>query len=265
MISENIKDRIKGVLMGIAAGDRIGGIINLSVRLSESLISCKKFDIDHIGKTYLDWYNNGAFDTGQVATMVFSYVNKGLSFNEAVNKVDEELGGLTAGCNPVHRNSPLAMVSFIKDEQLVDFAKQETLLTHKNCLAGDVAATNVVLCRALINGDNWEVALQKAANGRMLPTTQALLYSSEKTISRQGYSPEVLEAAIYFLNTSNSFKEALESSIEFAGAANYCPVLVGAIGGARWGASSIPEEIYFRCKILPRVKEVAKTIAEQWI
>jgi hypothetical protein len=36
-------------------------------------------------------------------------------------------------------------------------------------------------------------------------------------------------------------KEVLQKSIEFAGPANYCPVLVGSLAGARWGASSISD------------------------
>lgn len=35
-----------------------------------------------------------------------------------------------------------------------------------------------------------------------------------------------------------------------AGRVNYCPVLVGVIGGARWGTTSIPEQALAHCAIL---------------
>jgi hypothetical protein len=46
------------------------------------------------------------------------------------------------------------------------------------------------------------------------------------------YAPEVLTAAVYFLNRYPP-DTALAAAKAFAGGANYCPVLVGAIGGAK--------------------------------
>jgi len=40
-----------------------------------------------------------------------------------------------------------------------------------------------------------------------------------------------------------SFVEAIRTSIKFAGPANYCPVLVGALAGARWGANTIDAKL----------------------
>ncbi len=52
--------------------------------------------------------------------------------------------------------------------------------------------------------------------------------------------------------------------MDFAGPANYCPVLVGAIAGARWGASAIPMSLLAHVDILPRVCEPAEALAEGW-
>jgi ADP-ribosylglycohydrolase len=54
---------------------------------------------------------------------------------------------------------------------------------------------------------------------------------------RGGRSPLVLYAALYFLCTTQSFNDACNASIAFAGGANFCPVLVGSIGGALYGVS----------------------------
>ena len=42
-----------------------------------------------------------------------------------------------------------------------------------------------------------------------------------------GYSPNVLYTALHFLKKYDGFDNALTKSVQFAGAANYCPVLVG--------------------------------------
>src|SRR5437764_4766275 len=46
-------DRCRGVLVGLAAGDQIGGPIRMAVRLAESLLDCGGFDPSDILGRYL--------------------------------------------------------------------------------------------------------------------------------------------------------------------------------------------------------------------
>jgi ADP-ribosyl-[dinitrogen reductase] hydrolase len=259
------RDRARGVLLGLAAGDRNGGPIRMAVRLAESLAANQQVDFDDIVDQYLDWWRDGAFDTGTVAAKVLELMTAGVLNQDAVVQVDEALAGFTAGCNPMHRNSPLAMAFFLSDEQLVGVAKREALLTHQHPLAGDSAAAFVVLCRQLIRGQSWGKSLQKAAIGRSHPVNQALQILSSESIKRGGFSPDVLAAAVYFVNQAQCFKEALHRSIQFAGPANYCPVLVGVLGGVRWGASSIPAQELASCSLLPRIEQAADNLAADWL
>lgn len=261
---EDVKDRVRGVIMGLAAGDRIGGPVRMAIRLAESLATQQRFDLDHIAHCYLHWWDRGAFDTGPVAASVFQLVASGMSFDEAVSRVDRERKGLTAGCNPAHRSSPLAMASFLKDEELSSVAIQEASLTHKHALAGDVAAAIVILCRVLIRGVEFSAGLQEATERRASQTSQALQIGLVSSLINSGFSPDVLHAAVYFVDKSMNFDEALKKAIKFAGMTNYCPVLVGAIGGARWGESAIPHNALNHCTILPRVQNVANVLSEQW-
>ena len=79
-----------------------------------------------------------------------------------------------------------------------------------------------------------------------------------------GYAPDVLRAALFFVATSACFTEALDRSLTFAGPSNYCPVLVGAVAGARWGASAIPPSALGHVDILPRVRATAEALAAGW-
>jgi len=79
-----------------------------------------------------------------------------------------------------------------------------------------------------------------------------------------GFAPDVLRAALHFVGTSVCLAEALGRSLAFAGAANYCPVLVGAIGGARWGAAAILHPTLAHVAILPRVRAAAGVLAAGW-
>lgn len=158
----------------------------------------------------------------------------------------------------------MAMAGFLSDEELSAHALTEARLTHADPIAGDVAAAVVVLCRALIRGILWRKSLEMAAEKRDPRTQEALWPGKAKKLGRGGFAPEALAAAIHFVERHDRFAEALRASIEFAGPANYCPVLVGAIAGARWGGSAIPPAALDHCEILAQVRDTANKLGVTW-
>ena len=264
MTEEGVQDRCRGVLLGLAAGDRNGGPIRMAARLAESLLELGRFNPQDIVGRYLRWWREGAFDTGPVSGRALEVMAAGMSSSEASAQVHREFGGKTAGCNPAHRSSPLAMLAPLADDDLPGCAITEARLTHHDPLAGDVAAAVTVLCRSLIRGVAWESAVRRSAEGRQAQTSEALFSGQEEPGTSGGYAPDVLRAAVYFVGSCSSFAEALERSVAFAGPANYCPVLVGAIGGARWGSSAIPAPALAHVEILSRVETCAHGLAAGW-
>jgi len=239
--------------------------VRMALRVAESLHACGGLDVSDLGMRYLDWWREGAFDTGPTVAEVLRLVDSGVPFEEAVVRVDESAGGMTAGCNPAHRSAPLAMCAAIEDSGLDRAAKAEARLTHHHSLAGDVASAVACLCRALIRGVPWSAALDAAAEGRSPETRRALGIPPFDGLSRGGFAPDVLGAAIYFLDSSASFASALARSIDFAGPANYCPVLVGSIGGARWGRAQIDETwLHHHGDLVPRLNAAAVALAGAW-
>lgn len=247
-------DRCRGVLTGLAAGDQIGGPIRMAVRLAESLLCCGGFDPEDVLRRYLHWWREGAFDTGPVSARALGLMAAGVPNSEAVVQVHRESSGRTAGCNPAHRSAPLCMCSFIADDHLDACAAAEARLTHHDPLAGEVAGAVNRLCRSLIRGDPWEEALRKCGG----------LADHRGPGNDGGFAPDVLRAALHFVATADRFLEALERSLVFAGPANYCPVLVGAIGGARWGAAAAPSPAPANVPIWERIEAAANGLAAGW-
>lgn len=261
----NIPDRAEGLLLGLTAGDRNGGPIQMATRLAESLIETGNVDIPHIGSRYMDWWRNGAFDTGPTVASVFTLVDSGVTFANAAEQVHRQSNGLTAGCNPAHRSAPLAMLPGASNVELEQAARREAALRHLHPQSGDVAVAVVLLCRELIQGTSWEDALGIAQNARLAETQIAMASSkSSNGPSAGGFAPDALTAAISFVGRSDNFDDALEVSLTFAGPENYCPVLVGSIGGARWGARNISNRTLQHCAILPRVRLAASSLAARW-
>jgi ADP-ribosylglycohydrolase len=236
----------------------------MALCLAESLADRREFDREDILGRYCAWWREGGFDTGPVSALVFDLIASGVPSSEAVARVHAECAGRTAGCNPAHRSPPLAMAAFLADDQLPDLAGQEASLTHRDSLAGDVAAATVVLCRCLIKGSDWTTAVRQAATGREERTRPALQGGAAEPPHEGGFAPEALRAALFFVSTHTGFAAALEAAAGFAGPANYCPVLVGTIAGARWGAAAVPSGLLIHCDIVPRVQKAAEALAGSW-
>src|SRR5436305_9359286 len=98
----NAGDRCRGVLVGLAAGDKIGGPIRMAVRLAESLVACGGFNPSDTLERYLAWWREGAFDTGPVSDRTLELIAAGMPVQKATAQVHGEFGGMTAGCNPAH-------------------------------------------------------------------------------------------------------------------------------------------------------------------
>ena len=227
------KNYTENLFVGLYAGDKNGGPTQMASQLADSLEQKGGFDIDDIGRRYLNWHKRDGYDAGPAAGRAFQLVSKGMSFAKASEQVDYELAGRTAGCNPAHRATPLAMLD-VSDKELIDITIQEAKLTHWHPLAADVSVATVLLCRKLWQGESWYAAVASTRKGRMVETQRALEAQHISDLNGNGYAPNVLAAAMYFLSNSNSISEAIEQSIDFAGPANYCPVLVGTIGAAKW-------------------------------
>jgi ADP-ribosylglycohydrolase len=219
------------VVCGIKAGDTIGGPTAIAAVLAKSVIETSYYDPRLTADRYLDWWRAEGFDTGPVFALVMGARVKGTTTEEAVLHAHETLGGQSAGCNPAHRAPALAVTLDTDLHGLVEAVKADAALTHYDPLAGDVAAAVAVLCRVSMDGASWEEAKVAAADGR-LPETMAAVTANDVSLPTDGgYAPEVLHAAVYFLNRYPPVV-ALATAKTFAGEGNYCPVLVGPVGGA---------------------------------
>jgi ADP-ribosylglycohydrolase len=219
------------VIFGLKAGDTIGGPTAIAAVLASSVLEAGGFDPELTADRYVDWWRVEGFDTGPVFALVMGARIEGATTEQAVLEAHKTLGGQSAGCNPAHRAPALAVTLDTDLLGLVEAVKADAALTHHDPLAGDVAAAVAVLCRVLMGGASWEEAKLVAADGR-LPETVAAIAGDGSLPTDGGYAPEVLAAAVYFLD-KYPVDVALGAAKAFAGGANYCPVLVGAIGGGR--------------------------------
>lgn len=257
-------ERIRGALLGLAAGDRIGGPTRLALQLAQCLEDVGSFVPRPVFRAYYDWWMEDGYDTGPTTQQVFGLVSNGTPRGLAVHLVHRRSGGMTAGCGPLHRALPLALSQSIPDAALTRCAQQEAKLTHYDPLAGDISAHYVHLVRDLVRGLPWDMALKQLMHEAPPDLRARLLALDEQPLSRGGYAPEVLHAAIYFIHHCGSATEALAQAQMLAGLGNYVPVVVGALAGARWGAAAITPDLLNHVRIMLPLETAATHLSAGW-
>jgi ADP-ribosylglycohydrolase len=257
-------DKARGCLVGLALGDDNGGPTAMMLKNLETMTRVRTIMPQYFGKGYLEWFKEDGFDAGLVTHKVLELVDSGLSFDDAAKQVDEELDGMTAGISPAHRSIPLTLYfvawylkspNFFEEFPNTGFQEfefliwQEAQLTHLHKEASQVSQAVNAICMYLILGKDDFKSIQFgmkflsydwAWHDNIFKHIDSLTIDD---LSDGGYAPDVLVAALWFLLNTRSFKDALEQSKEFAGVANYCPVLVGSIGGAMYGYDEIKTQV----------------------
>ena len=72
------------ILNGINEGDQIGGPFDLASVLIDSIKKNNNFNKLDTSKMYLQWWKNGAFDTGPTYASVFTKIENGMEYDDAV-------------------------------------------------------------------------------------------------------------------------------------------------------------------------------------
>jgi ADP-ribosylglycohydrolase len=230
-------------LLGQAIGDRIGGPVRMAMMLGHAIADAIGLDTTLVLQRYLAWHRTDAFDTGPTWSAVLEDIANGTAPATAVQRVHAEQRGLTAGANTAHRATAIGCAAVIPDAQVGDAARTEARLTHWHPDAAESSAATATIVRSMLRGATLDAAVSEATRVTtgVVHTLLSTNTPDRAQLSRGGYAPKVLEAAVYFARTATDFPDAIRRSIHFAGMSNYCPVLVGAFAALRFGVVPVEE------------------------
>jgi len=216
--------------------------------IARSLVKQQEFEPADIADRFVAWYKSDPFDIGRMTLRALSRLENGEAWNEAGQRVWEDSPeGSNAGNGSVMRCPPLAIPYATDWDRLVDVSRQSSQITHADprCTYG-CAVLNLTVAGLLENVDTpLQAALDYVADDApdelvtaLEPITEG---NSPGSLEASGYVVHSLQTALHDGLRSESAEEAIVSAVNRGGDTDTIGAIAGAVAGARFGASQLPD------------------------
>ncbi|MGC9221903.1 MAG: ADP-ribosylglycohydrolase family protein [Solirubrobacteraceae bacterium] len=273
-VDERVLDRARGVLLGLAIGDALGGPLELMTQqeiqsrydepvadyvgggwlslqpgegtddtamafaLARSMASSVGYDADRALAGYLEWFRTDPPDVGNTIRAALA----GVSAGRAASEVTEEyhrMTGKSAGNGTLMRVAPIAVRHLREPERRAQAARTDSKLTHFDDHAASACALFCDGIASLMCGvDVSELAAPESLAHEWAPTREAA--AREAAGEKAGYVGTALMVASTALVSAQTFEEGLTWAVNLGGDADTNGAVAGALLGARFGEAGIP-------------------------
>ena len=216
--------------------------------IARSLVEHQPFDPADIAERFVAWYDSGPFDIGRMTMRSLSRLKHGDQWDEAGQHVwEQSREGQNAGNGSVMRCPPLAIPYANDWGRLVEVSRQSSQITHADprCTDG-CAILNLTVAGLLGDADT---PLQDAldyvgadAPDELVAALRPLARGdSPDTLETSGYVVHSLQTALHDGLVVDSAEDAIVTAVNRGGDTDTIGAIAGAVAGARFGASQLPD------------------------
>ena len=127
-------------------------------------------------------------------------------------------------------------------------ASAQSRTTHASDIADECCQFTALLIHELVRGNDYEEARRNLTEGDWSYPLQSILdidYTefSDVGIRASGYVVDTLQAALWAVETSQSFEEAVLKAVNLGDDADTVGAVAGQISGARYGYTNVPDKL----------------------
>lgn len=221
---------------------------DMALCIARSLIECGGFEPTDVADRFVQWYESGPFDIGLMTSDSLRRIRDGVSWETAGKEVwQSRAEGSNAGNGSVMRCAPYAIAFADQPEMLVDVSRTSSAITHADprCTFG-CAVLNRTLAGLLSGKDEpLQTALDDLRSEAPGELVDALRFIPDNVpasgLKSSGYVVHTLQSALYHGLTASTPKEGICDAVNMGQDTDTVGAVTGAIVGARYGASEIPE------------------------
>jgi ADP-ribosyl-[dinitrogen reductase] hydrolase len=219
------------------------------------VVATGSIDLPAIGERFLAWYRSDPPDMGSATRAVLGGARDGAGLAAAAAEHFARRPHGAAGNGALMRTAPVALAHLGDDAAIAHSARAVAALTHADPLAGD----SCVLWSIAIDRAVRELRLDGVRDGlSLLPSERrgrwhrALVDAEEGPPARwtpNGFTVTALQAAYAAVvhtpvdseDPSRHLAATLETAVRIGDDTDTVAAIAGALLGARWGASAVPD------------------------
>ena len=213
----------------------------MAVALADSLAERGGYDEDDVLARYLVWARSSPKDIGSTVSHALARARTPADARAAAAEYHERSGGYSAGNGSLMRTAPIA-IRYRDDSGAIErISRAESSLTHHDPLAGDACVflnltiAALILDRRLPESSTTCGLVASEAPGQ---TADDLLGPVQREI---GFVLTALRVAFWAAMRAETFEQAVVDAANLGGDADTNAAVTGALAGARFGASAIPQ------------------------
>jgi ADP-ribosyl-[dinitrogen reductase] hydrolase len=217
----------------------------MALALAESLLAHRPLDPADLARRFIAWADTGPADIGVHTSHVLWRLRRGESWDEAAEAVQEK-NRASAANGSLMRCWPVALACWSEPEALRRDSALQSRVTHVHidCQAACVFANTLIA--GLLRGASLTEAFDEARATVPLPddlrdTIELAASRRRERLRNSGWVHHTLESALWGLLNTDTFEEALVQVVNLGGDADSAGAVVGALAGAAYGLSAIPE------------------------
>ncbi|RZV12561.1 ADP-ribosyl-[dinitrogen reductase] hydrolase [Natrinema hispanicum] len=216
--------------------------------IARSVVEQSQFDPAGIARRFVDWYDTDPFDIGVMTRRSLQNLKQGYSWDEAGQAVWEASPeGSNAGNGSVMRCPPLAIAYATDLDSLVTVSRDSSQITHADprCTYG-CAVLNLTIAGYLCGEDQpLAMALDQvrsdAPNELVTALEPLVAGKAPDPLSTSGYVIHTLQTALHDAIQADSSEDAIVTAVNRGGDTDTIGAIAGAVAGARFGASELPD------------------------
>jgi ADP-ribosyl-[dinitrogen reductase] hydrolase len=221
---------------------------DMALCIAHSLVEREAFDGQDIADRFLSWYEDGPFDIGLMTRDAITAYAGGTSWRDAGREVwQQRPEGQNAGNGSVMRSVPHAIAFAGDPDTLVRVSTQSSAITHYDprCRYG-CAVLNCTVAGYLRGVDEpLDAALGRVEADAPDELVETLRLVPDRVddgyLETTGYVVHTLQTALYDALTADSLEEAIVTAVNRGGDTDTVGAVTGALAGARFGASRLPD------------------------
>ncbi|TKX87951.1 ADP-ribosylglycohydrolase family protein [Halorubrum sp. SS5] len=238
--------------------------------IARSLVEHEEFDPADVAERFVAWYDTGPFDIGGMTRRSLDRLKRGDAWDEAGQRVwEQSREGQNAGNGSVMRCAPLA-VPYANDwDRLAEVSRRSSRITHADprCSYG-CAVLNLTLAGLLTDAD---APLQDAidyvgsdAPDELVTALQPLAHGDPPdTLETSGYVVHSLQTALHDGLFADSAEEAIVAAVNRGGDTDTIGAIAGAVAGARFGASQLPDRWVSAVREVEEIEELIRRLVAE--